>query len=81
MKNKGIKITATLAGSAVGAIIAALIVEWSWYMLFIAFFSLLGVMILAVLTIAVIVEDRNKKKKQQRYSQPANWGFDKTFED
>jgi hypothetical protein len=79
-KYKGIIILGTVAGSATGSMIAALLISPSWYIMIIAFFALIGFILLLMLTIAIIIDVQNENKKQNRINRPANWGWDKSIE-
>lgn len=80
MKSKAFFGVAAFTGTAVGSLVAMVLIDFSLEIFFMSFFALIGIMTMAVLTIALINDVRNENRKQQR-SRPANWGFDKSFED
>lgn len=80
MKNKALFGVAVFTGTAVGSLVAMVLIDFSLEIFFMAFFALIGIMTMAVLTIALINDVRNEDRKNQRINRPANWGFDKRFE-
>jgi len=80
MKNKALIAIGILTGTAIGSLVAMVLIDFSIEIFFMSFFALIGIMTMAVFTIALINDVRNENRKQQR-SRPANWGFDKSYED
>lgn len=77
--NKREKIIATIAviiGATTGTAIGYWIARFTWAHLIVLFLALIGFMTLAALTLAVVIDTRREDR-----SYPANWGFDKSFED
>lgn len=77
--NRREKIIATIAviiGATVGTGLGYFIARFSWAHLIVLFLTLIGFMTLAALTVAVVIDTRREDR-----SYPANWGFDKSYED
>jgi high-affinity Fe2+/Pb2+ permease len=73
------KIIATIAvilGATVGTGLGYFIARFAWAYLIVLFLALIGFMTLAAMTVAVVMDTRREDR-----SYPANWGFDKSFED
>lgn len=71
-------IVGVIGGTGLGALIATLFVGTSWYVFACAFFALIGLVTMGVLTVAIIVDVKNEEA--QKTSQPSNWGWDKRLE-
>lgn len=77
--NKREKIIATIAvilGASLGTFVGWYIASFAWAHLIVLFLALIGFMTLAALTVAVVIDTRREDR-----SYPANWGFDKRFEE
>lgn len=68
-------IVGVIGGTGLGALIATLFTHTSWYVFMCAFFALLGIVTMAVLTIAIIVEIKNEEKVST-----TEFGWDKRLE-
>jgi len=80
MKRKALMITGIFTGTAIGSVVAMALIDFSLEIFFMSFFALVGIVTLAVLTIAIISDARQEEKKENR-SRMANWGFDKSYEE
>lgn len=74
-REKTIATIAVILGATVGTGLGYFISKFAWSYLIVIFLSLIGLMTLAALTVAVVIDTREDR------SYPANWGFDKSFED
>ena len=60
----------------VGGIFGYCVANFSWAHILIGFFAFVGFCILAVLTYAAVTDEQEYDR-----SYPANWGFDKKYEE
>ena len=60
----------------VGIIIGYIAAHFTWQHILIGFFAFIGFCVLAVLTYAAVTDEPEETR-----SYPANWGFDKKFEE
>lgn len=77
-REKIIAIIAVILGATAGTALGYWIAKFEWSYLIVLFLSLIGFMTLAALTVAVVIDTRREEPER---SYPANWGFDKSFED
>lgn len=75
-REKTIATIAVILGATVGTGLGYFIARFSWAHLIVLFLSLIGLMTLAALTVAVVIDTRREDR-----SYPDNWGFDKSYED
>lgn len=75
-REKTIAIIAMILGATVGTGLGYFIARFAWAYLIVLFLALIGFMTLAALTVAVVMDTRREDR-----SYPANWGFDKRFEE
>lgn len=75
-REKTIAVIAVIIGATIGTALGYYIARFSWAYLIVLFLSLIGLMTLAALTVAVVIDTRREPDR----SYPANWGFDKNFE-
>lgn len=75
-REKTIAVIAVIIGATLGTVLGYYIARFSWSYLIVLFLSLIGLMTLAALTVAVIIDTRREPDR----SYPANWGYDKNIE-
>lgn len=79
--NRREKIIATIAvilGASLGTFVGWYIARFTWAHLIVLFLALIGFMTLAALTVALVIDTRREEPQR---SYPANWGWDKSFEE
>lgn len=59
-----------------GALTGYIATNFTWSFILVGFFAFIGFVVLAVLTYAAVTDEPEETR-----SYPANWGFDKKFED
>ena len=75
-REKTIATIAVILGASLGTFAGWYIARFAWAHLIVLFLALIGFMTLAALTVAVVMDTRREDR-----SYPANWGFDKRFEE
>ena len=75
-REKTIAIAAVIIGAILGTVLGYYIANLAWSYLIVLFLSLIGLMTLATLTVAAIIDTRREPDR----SYPANWGYDKNLE-
>lgn len=80
-KEKSIAWAAVLAGAVIGVIIGFLLYQLSITRLAFMFMAGVGILATGVPVYTAICETRNEAKQQAMKSYPANWGFDKSYEE
>jgi hypothetical protein len=78
-KTKLIAASGVLSGSAVGVFLCWLAYRYNLQTLLVLYVAFCAISTLAAMTMIIIADCRNENKTI-RSSQPANWGFDKSYE-
>jgi hypothetical protein len=79
-KQKLLAASGVLSGSAVGVFLTWLAYRFGIATLLVLYVIFCAISTLAFLTALIIADCRRNEKRRIHNSQPANWGFDKSYE-